>query len=55
MLASGIIRAGATEEMSLGRLFYPKPFIESDARLTFPQRKEPPPLSDLDKAVTGCR
>nr|VFJ71805.1 MAG: hypothetical protein BECKFM1743C_GA0114222_106142 [Candidatus Kentron sp. FM]VFJ76213.1 MAG: hypothetical protein BECKFM1743A_GA0114220_109121 [Candidatus Kentron sp. FM]VFK22081.1 MAG: hypothetical protein BECKFM1743B_GA0114221_108382 [Candidatus Kentron sp. FM] len=26
----------------MGRLFYPKPFIESDAQLTLPQRKDTP-------------
>nr|VFJ58448.1 MAG: hypothetical protein BECKFM1743A_GA0114220_102156 [Candidatus Kentron sp. FM]VFJ76482.1 MAG: hypothetical protein BECKFM1743C_GA0114222_109323 [Candidatus Kentron sp. FM]VFK18175.1 MAG: hypothetical protein BECKFM1743B_GA0114221_105295 [Candidatus Kentron sp. FM] len=29
----------------MGRLFYPKPFIESDARLTLPQRKDTPEVS----------
>nr|VFJ77222.1 MAG: hypothetical protein BECKFM1743C_GA0114222_109672 [Candidatus Kentron sp. FM]VFK23884.1 MAG: hypothetical protein BECKFM1743B_GA0114221_109542 [Candidatus Kentron sp. FM] len=27
----------------MGRLFYPKSFIESDARLTLPQQKDTPP------------
>nr|VFJ56195.1 MAG: hypothetical protein BECKFM1743C_GA0114222_101714 [Candidatus Kentron sp. FM]VFJ59021.1 MAG: hypothetical protein BECKFM1743A_GA0114220_102295 [Candidatus Kentron sp. FM]VFK11936.1 MAG: hypothetical protein BECKFM1743B_GA0114221_102162 [Candidatus Kentron sp. FM] len=35
----------------MGRFFYPKPFIESDARLTLPQQKDTPSLMTIFRSL----